>query len=67
MYICLYNMLKEALQGVRLVRGIADSHHKHKLRLDIEEFGCLAVDIAGYLSVSILMGILFINIIGPVA
>lgn len=48
------------------MRGIADSHHKHKVGMDIEDFGCLAVDIAGYLTVSILMGMLFINIIGPV-
>lgn len=48
------------------MREIADSHHKHKVGFDIEEIGCLAVDIGGYLTVSVLMGILFINIIGPV-
>lgn len=50
-----------------MVRGFADSHHKHKVGFDVEEIGCLAVDIAGYLTVSVLMGILFINIFGPVA
>lgn len=48
------------------MREIVNSHHKHKVGFDIEEMGCLAVDIAGYLTVSVLMGMLFINIFGPV-
>lgn len=54
------------MREVRMVRGITDSHHKHKVRFDLEEIGCLAVDITGYMAVSVLMGILFINVIGPV-
>lgn len=49
-----------------MVKGFVDSHHKHKAGFNMEEIGCLAVDIAGYFTVSILMGILFINVFGPV-
>ncbi|MCL6610846.1 MAG: hypothetical protein K6T66_04810 [Peptococcaceae bacterium] len=49
------------------MKGIVNGHHKHKADFKLEEIGCLAVDIAGYLTVSILMGMLFINVFGPVA
>lgn len=48
------------------MREIVNSHHNHKVGYDVEEIGCLAVDIGGYLTVSVLMGILLINIFGPV-
>ncbi|MFZ5634867.1 MAG: hypothetical protein ACOY40_18730 [Bacillota bacterium] len=47
------------------MRELIDSHHKHKF-WNMEEICSLVVDIAGYLAVSVLSGILFINIIGPV-
>lgn len=62
----MYNILQQVTREVQLVREIVDSHHKHKVGFNIEEIGCLAVDIGGYLTVSVLMGILFINIFGPV-
>lgn len=47
------------------MRDIVNSHHKHKVGLIPEEMGCLAVDIAGYSAVSVLLGVLIINVLGP--
>jgi len=49
------------------VKELVNSHHKHKVRSEFEYIGCLAVDIAGYLTISVLMGILFVNVFGPLA
>lgn len=50
-----------------MVKGLIDSHHKHKVSLNlkrVEDIGVLVVDIAGYSAVSVLMGILVFNIFG---
>ncbi len=48
------------------MKEVIDSHHKPKAGFDAVEMGCLAVDIAGYTTVCILVGMLFVNIFGPV-
>lgn len=51
------------------MKGFIDSHHKHKAGIHnsrLEDAGALAVDIIGYSTISVLMGILFSNIFGPV-
>lgn len=50
-----------------MVKGLVDSHHKHKVNLNLkrlEDIGVLVVDFAGYSAVSVLMGILAFNIFG---
>ncbi|MFZ5646496.1 MAG: hypothetical protein ACOY30_02640 [Bacillota bacterium] len=51
------------------MKGFIDSHHKHKVGMDesrLEFTGTLAVDVIGYSTISVLMGILFCNVFGPV-
>lgn len=48
------------------MKEIVNGHHKYKAGYDLEKIGCLVVDVAGYLSVSVLVGILIVNIFGPV-
>lgn len=47
-----------------MVRELADSHHKHKAG-NIEEVFSLMVDIVGYVAVSVLTGVLCLNVLGP--
>lgn len=52
------------------MKGLVDSHHKHKVSLNLkrlEDIGVLLVDLAGYSAVSVLIGILAFNIFGSAA